>query len=526
MKTAKALAAVIAFLLFLAPGAGAFGHHNLKVKFLEYNTKSLKLAKEQNKPIFILISAQWCHWCEVFEHQALADKRVYTLLNDKFINVFIDADIRSDLLSLYKVSFLPYVVLLTPEGKLYHKYGGALQADDFYGLMQKVQSDVAAGRGGPDQPDDGQAYSPPDSLDPESLKALKNSFSEAIHDYYDETQFGFGKRFKTISAMTFLYLLDMDGGAKSRSFQMAKETMQKAVDTIYDPVEGGFFRYAETRKWGIAHYEKMIDTNSAALLMLLKVNHVSPSAGLARAADKTMDYLSSTLFDEKKGVFLSFQVADTSYYMLDKAKRAKRKAPIVVNKVFTDRLSLSLVYLLDAYPYIKNKPFREKIKRSVDFLAKMAEKGEAMHYYSMSDPGWTIDGKLSDYAYLSLVFQKASSVLKDKKYERLAKAVINTAVEKFYKTKIKVFMDGNEDFESNIEYLMELNSALILSMQAINKSDLQPGFGKIIKSVVTSFSGVEEVFSHKAWDAKDFRFLDKYAFYLLAARKSGFPGAD
>lgn len=522
VKTVKALSAILAFLLFIAPGAGAFGRHKLKVKFHEYSAESLKLAKDQNKPVFILVSAQWCHWCEVFERQALADKRVYTLLNDKFINIFIDADIRSDLLSLYKVSFLPYVVLLTPGGGLYHKYGGALQADDFYGLMQKVQSDIAAGKEGPARRDEDQAYSPPDSLDPESLMALKNSFSEAIHDYYDETRFGFGKRFKTIAAMTLLYLLDDNKDVKSRSFQIARKTMQKAVATIHDRVEGGFFRYAETRNWGIPHYEKMIDTNSAALLLLLKINSISPSADLARAAGKTMDYLSSTLFDEKRGVFLSFQVADTSYYILDKARRAKRKAPVVVNKVFTDRLSLSLVYLLDAYPFIRNKPFKEKIKRSVDFLAEMAEKGEALHYYSMSDPGWSIEGKLADYAFLSLVFQKASSVFKEKRYDRLAKVVTNGAIKKFYKPGTKAFVDGPDGFESNIEYFMELNSALILSMQAINKAKAQPGYGKIIKSVVTSFSGVEEVFLHKAWDASDFRFLDKYAFFLLAAKKSGF----
>ena len=54
------------------------------------------------------------------------------------------------------------------------------------------------------------------------------------------------------------------------------------------------------------------------------MNRISPSPRLKQAADATLAYLNSTLFDADSGVFLSFQVADTNYYFLNKEHRKRR----------------------------------------------------------------------------------------------------------------------------------------------------------------------------------------------------------
>ena len=55
------------------------------------------------------------------------------------------------------------------------------------------------------------------------------------------------------------------------------ETLKKAIDKIYDPVEGGFFRYAEKDNWDIPHYEKMAGLNAGSILLLYKVNKEIPN---------------------------------------------------------------------------------------------------------------------------------------------------------------------------------------------------------------------------------------------------------
>ena len=45
----------------------------------------------------------------------------------------------------------------------------------------------------------------------------------------------------------------------------------RPLNHIYDPVEGGFFRYAETRDWKIPHYENLADLNAATVLLLYRL---------------------------------------------------------------------------------------------------------------------------------------------------------------------------------------------------------------------------------------------------------------
>ncbi len=46
------------------------------------------------------------------------------------------------------------------------------------------------------------------------------------------------------------------------------KSLDGILSGIYDPVEGGFFRYAESREWRQPHYEKLLDVNASLALVL------------------------------------------------------------------------------------------------------------------------------------------------------------------------------------------------------------------------------------------------------------------
>lgn len=136
----------IAFLLLLvghAPTLHAYTHEKLPVNFLKHSERSFELARKNNKPLFLLISAAWCQWCKIFEEKTLAKKEVYSYLNDNFVNIFIDAEARRDLYLKYQASTLPYVLFLAPDGSLLQKYGGVLYADDFLELIKIINQEAS-----------------------------------------------------------------------------------------------------------------------------------------------------------------------------------------------------------------------------------------------------------------------------------------------------------------------------------------------------------------------------------------------
>ena len=79
-------------------------------------------------------------------------------------------------------------------------------------------------------------------------------FHQGILDNFDLKEYGLGTGEKSILHQTFIYLLDsLRGTDRKDAIRWVTRTLEKAVEHIYDPVEGGFFRYAEKKDWQIPH---------------------------------------------------------------------------------------------------------------------------------------------------------------------------------------------------------------------------------------------------------------------------------
>lgn len=511
--TLLALTVVLCWAIF----AFAFEHEDSPVKFLEYNKVSIELAQKKNKPIFILFSAQWCHWCKAFADKTLSEEKVYTYLNKHYINIFVDFDIRRKLYSGFQARGLPYNVFLEPDGSLFFKYGGMFYADDFLEIIKNVRKDMLVGKAVEGDNEELSGYSPPERLEPANVKLLRQTYVQAALENFDREEYGLGRGDKYIMPETFLYLLG-SRDIREEAFPYIYGTLKKAVRRIYDPIEGGFFRYAEKRNWQIPHYEKMIDLNSAAVLLLYKLTAVKPSPDLKKAAEKTTFYLTSKLFDSKTGAFLSFQVADESYYSLGGEKRKKATEPPLVKKIFIDRLAVSLSYFLDTLEYWQDPSYERKIRQSLDFLAKMVvAKGSIYHYYSLSEKRWLNKGNLADHVYLAYTFLKAFSTLKNPVYLHLSKRILREAQLKFYDKKQVIFIDKPEARAIDVEYQMELNGLIALTFLLLPENERDKGQSRIVEGIITYFSGMNGLLEERVWDPDDWQFMERYVPYLKAA---------
>jgi uncharacterized protein YyaL (SSP411 family) len=518
VKSIAARTLTLTATLMLAGPVYAYEHEDSPVNFVEYAEGMLEQHKDKKRPYFLLFSAQWCFWCKVFAEKTLSKKEVSTYLNENYVSVFIDADIHNALYVRYGATGLPFTVFLNPDGSLHFKYGGTLYGEDFLDVIRRIKSDVGQKVSVKGEDAALAEYSPPAKLADRDLEAMRNEFKRSVQSGFDSDAHGFGNKEKAVLPRTFLYMLNSTRGiereAAVRSVQQALST---AIDRIYDPVEGGFFRYAETRDWQVPHYEKMADLNAGVALLLYRLDKESPSKKLREAADKTLAYLTSTLYDSKTGSFLSFQEADEHYYTLDADGRKHAKKPLVIRKVFTDRLAGTLNYLIDVLDYASAPSLEGKIKSSLEFLAGMVAEGNGMRrYYSLAEKRWLGKSTLQDYALVGHVFLKAASRFNKPRYRELAHRSVQAAINSFFDKDKQVFIDVSFGLADDVEYLMEMNGLLAQTMMQLDEK--KPGqYAALVTGLMTYFSHMDEVLEDRLWETDSWEFTERYVPYLEAA---------
>ena len=101
-----------------------------KVKWTDNFAAAQQAAREQNKPVLLYFTAEWCGPCqsmrrEVFSSSAVADAVAGV------VPVRIDIDHNAALAGQFHVTAIPRFVLLDQDGQVIRSQEGALEADDF-----------------------------------------------------------------------------------------------------------------------------------------------------------------------------------------------------------------------------------------------------------------------------------------------------------------------------------------------------------------------------------------------------------
>ena len=101
------------------------------------------------------------------------------------------------------------------------------------------------------------------------------------------------------------------------------------------------------------------------------MNREQRSGALEQAAKTTLDYLTSTLYDDETGVFLSFQIADTGYYLLseeipERSDTAKGDGQGFYRSAGSDAAPVDC----QIDELIDDDLLTRKTRKSVDFLAR------------------------------------------------------------------------------------------------------------------------------------------------------------
>ena len=100
--------------------------------------RAMERAKKENKPVVVDFYADWCVWCKTLDSTTYRDSRVVQLLGSKAIPLKIDVDHGGRALARqYRVSGLPTILIIGPDGKERGRIPGYLPASDFLTEVRK-----------------------------------------------------------------------------------------------------------------------------------------------------------------------------------------------------------------------------------------------------------------------------------------------------------------------------------------------------------------------------------------------------
>jgi len=99
---------------------------------------ALAAAAEQDRPVMIHFTADWCKWCQKMKAETYTDPAVAELLREDFVTAMVDADAHPQLKARYGVEGLPTVWFLTAAGDGITYVPGFVPAETFATLLRWV----------------------------------------------------------------------------------------------------------------------------------------------------------------------------------------------------------------------------------------------------------------------------------------------------------------------------------------------------------------------------------------------------
>ena len=78
-----------------------------KVDWKDWDKKYFDIAKKDNTPILLDLSASWCYWCSKMDEDNYDNQEIAETINKEFIPIRIDVDKRPDIAERYNMGGFP-----------------------------------------------------------------------------------------------------------------------------------------------------------------------------------------------------------------------------------------------------------------------------------------------------------------------------------------------------------------------------------------------------------------------------------
>jgi hypothetical protein len=194
---------------------------------------------------------------------------------------------------------------------------------------------------------------------------------------------------------------------------------------LFDPVDGGFFRYALERNWSLPHFEKMLQINAEMIIVYLRAFKITGDNRFRTLGVDSLNYVMDNLYDER-GYFYGSQAADGIYYHLDEEGRERLEEPRRDRTGYMVSNAMMLIALMDAYKILGDGKYKVIAEKVFDFHLNNMFSGKGVYsYYDYKAKKGQLDGQLLDNAWMAQALLYGYGKLKDKQLLVVAKEVVD-----------------------------------------------------------------------------------------------------
>ena len=321
-----------------APSPYLRQHQDNPVWWQDWSEDILAEAVRLDLPLFVSSGYATCHWCHVMASQAFSNPAVAAVLNQSFISIKIDRELRSDIdqfLMQYLVEMSgqggwPLNAFLTPDlkpifaltyatpdqfariaGQVSVFYAGRKQEIPRY--RPELDRPLAHLGSSPAADHAGSATMQPDFAAGLPNLAQEQELCEQLLHWHDPVHGGFGSGQKFPPHSSLLFWLYQWQDAASESVQAAcRQTLDAMMQRgLHDHLQGGIFRYCVDRQWTIPHFEKMLYDQAMALWVYALAARQTGETDYRDMAFSIVDSLDETF--ARDGLYLTALDADTNH---------------------------------------------------------------------------------------------------------------------------------------------------------------------------------------------------------------------
>lgn len=294
-------------------------HANNPVDWYPWGKEALLRAKAENKLILVSIGYSACHWCHVMEHESFEDLEVAKVMNEHFICIKIDREVRPDIDQIY----MNAVQLMTGSGgwplncfclpDQRPVYGGTYFSKQDWTSLLKNLADLWLNK-----PGEAEEYAIrlTDGIrQSEQLVRVKsgNEFNrkdiieifEPWKRSFDLTEGGYNRAPKFPLPNNWQFMLRyahlMNDNAAHVAAHITLEKM--AFGGIFDQIGGGFARYSVDGQWHVPHFEKMLYDNAQLVSLYAEAFQSTGNELYKNVVFETLEFIAREMTSPEGGFY-------------------------------------------------------------------------------------------------------------------------------------------------------------------------------------------------------------------------------
>ena len=307
------------------------------VNWKAWNSETLALAKKENKLLVISVGYSACHWCHVMEEESFENDSIAKIMNANFISIKVDREERPDVDKVYMnaVQLMtgsggwPLNCIALPDGRPI--FGGTYFTKEQWSKVlisisklykEEPQKAIAFAENLTKGIQESQLI----TLNKKTPNFEEKDIVEAVDVWKTQIDTLYGgfkgaPKFPMPNSLDFL----LRYGYQFKDTKVAaylNNTLTKiAYGGIYDPIAGGFSRYAVDEKWHIPHFEKMLYDNAQLVSIYAKAYIVNKNDLYKEVVIASLNFIKEELTAEN-GAFYSSLDADSKNKLGEKEEGA------------------------------------------------------------------------------------------------------------------------------------------------------------------------------------------------------------